>query len=937
MGVPTVVPLAEPLATDPKWTGGKGANLARLVAVDLPVPAGFCVTTAVYCEVVADPTVQARIAALADLDPADTEGIKEAGRRTREAIRAQRLPAAIRQEITAELGILGIDDAYAIRSSATAEDLPHASFAGQHDTILNVVGPNAVCGTVVECMASAFTDRAIVYRQRNGIPHEAVGCAVVVQRMVYPEASGILFTADPVSGNRTRVTIDAGYGLGESQVGGRVTADTVHADASTGEVLEYTVGEKREAVHATPGGGTETTQVSAKKRRQRVLTDAEVRGLVDIGNQAHDLFGAPMDVEWCRDDDRFLLLQARPITTLFPVPEPAPEDDALHVYYSWNHKEAMSAAMPPLVVDVWRDLLTESMRRFGLGGEREVATAGGRLYQDVTPFVRNPRLRGRYLAAMASVDEPAAVAIDAFVSERDPWPDEAGLVRTVGRNLGTATRVAPLLSRITGSALGALVLGRPDAAAARQREWYDEFAADAVTRIRREQTVEERVKTALDELTGSVFGVMGRFFPFYATFVAGAALRRLCPGHEADIDALGRGLAGDVVTDMTLALGDLADLARSLPAVARAIEAGQDRETVARTEGGAAFDAALQSFLDEYGFRGPTEIDLSRPRWREDPSQVLQTVRGALLGGETGLHRAHFADLVEEAEAAATRLEVAAAEQAGRGPRGQARAAAVRRLVAVYRGYLALREHPKYGIARLLAAVREQLVAAGETLEAADVLVDTGDVWYLHLDELQAALAGEPIAPDLRRRKALFAHHAAMHAPRVVTSEGEALGEPRIAEDDALEGTPVSRGVVEGFARVVRDPTTETLARGEILVTEFCDPGMTPLFLNAAGLVTEVGGRMTHGSLVAREYGIPAVVSVPAATARIQTGQRIRVDGTHGTVEVLDRIPTEEFPKLERVRPAFESETPESGSGPAASDTAASRTDGSASERRRED
>ncbi|WP_435318699.1 PEP/pyruvate-binding domain-containing protein [Haloarchaeobius sp. TZWSO28] len=906
MGVPTVVPLAESLATDPTWTGGKGANLATLVGADLPVPAGFCVTTAVYCEVVADPTVQARIAALADIDPTDTEAIKEAGRRTREAIRARRLSPEVRQAIIGELGILGIDDAYAIRSSATAEDLPHTSFAGQHDTILNVVGPNAVCQTVVECMASAFTDRAIVYRQRNGIPHEEVGCAVVVQRMVYPEASGIMFTADPISGNRTRVTIDAGYGLGETQVGGLVTADTIHADAGTGNVLDYTIGEKRQAVHATPGGGTETTQVSAKKRRQRVLTDDEVRGLVDIGNQAHDLFGSPMDVEWCRDDDRFMILQARPITTLFPVPEPTPADGQLHLYYSWNHKEAMSAAMPPLVVDVWRSLLDESMTRFGFEGLSETAVAGGRIYQDLTPLVRTPRLRERYLRAMASVDEPAAVAIENFLDERDPWPDEDGLVTTVGRGVRTGLHAAPLVSRIVGSAVGALALGDPATVADRQRGWYDEFATEAVERIRAEETVEERVQAARDELSGSLFGVVGRFFPFYATFIAGAALRRLCPDHEADIDALGRGLSGDVVTDMTLALGDLADLARSLPAVARAIEAGQDRETVAAVEGGSAFDAALQTFLDEYGFRGPNEIDISRPRWNEDPTQLLQAIRGALVSDEPSGHQEHFQALVREAEAAATRLEVAVARDVQATKiranldyvEAQARAAAVRRLVAVYRGYLALREHPKYGIARLLAETRRQFVAAGETLEAADVLIDTEDVWLLQLDELQAALAGEPIAPDIRRRKALFAHHTAMYAPRVITSEGEALGEPRIAEDGALEGTPVSRGVVEGVARVIRDPTKETLRHGEILITEFCDPGMTPLFLNAAGLVTEVGGRMTHGSLVAREYGIPAVVSVPSATARIQTGERIRVDGTHGTVEVLDRVPVEEFQKV---------------------------------------
>ncbi|WP_435358687.1 PEP/pyruvate-binding domain-containing protein [Haloarchaeobius sp. DFWS5] len=905
MTVHTVVPFAESLAADPTLTGGKGANLAKLAAADLPVPAGFCVTTDVYRRLVDDPTVQKRIRALADVDPTDTEAVSRAGKRVRQAIRSKSLPDDVRHAITGELAILGIEDAYAVRSSSTTEDQPRSSAAGQQDTILNVVGPNAVAGTVVECMASLFSDRAIAYRFREDIPHGSVECAVVVQRMVYPQASGILFTADPVSGNRTVYAIDAGYGLGETQVGGLATADSVRADARTGEVLSYTVGEKRQAVHALPGGGTETKIVTSDHRDRKVLDDATVRRLVGLGNRIIELFETPMDVEWGLDDGRLVVLQARPVTTLFPVPEPTPADGELHVYHSWSHREAMPAAMPPLVVDLWVHLIGEVTESVGLADEFDVpaAAAGGRVYQNVTPLLRDHRLRKRYLDLMESVDEPAVDALRAFLTERDPWVQTRHRVVLPGRELQTTIGIAPVVTKLAAGAVPALLVGDPTDAAANQREWYDEYATAATARIREHETAAGRLDASLTELTDAVAVVFPRFFPFYATMLAGAALRALCPGHEEDIEALGRGLSADVVTDATLALGDLADLARSFPAVARAIESGADRETIAAvSEGGAAFDAALQAFLDEYGFRGPNEIDLSRPRWSEDPTPILGVVRGALRGTQPGAHRDHIAALVDAAETAATRLEIAAARtnvpsQVGFGGAtgpggwtGQARAAAVRRLVAVYRGYLPIREHPKYGIARVLAACRGAFLDAGRELADAGVVDDPRDVWFFRLDELRDALAGDTRAvPDIDARRNEFAHHARMHAPRVITSDGEILQPPATPTDGPiLTGTPVSSGVVDGIARVVRDPTTETLDAGQILVVEYCDPGVTPLFLNATALVTEVGGVMTHGSLVAREYGLPAVVAVPDATSRIRTGDRIRVDGTNGTVEILE-------------------------------------------------
>ncbi|MDL5360474.1 PEP/pyruvate-binding domain-containing protein [Halalkalicoccus sp. NIPERK01] len=907
-----VVPFDDERATDRSLVGGKGANVARLVAAGLPVPPGFCVTTRVYERLIDDPAIRERIHDLSAIDPADTTALADAGAALRARVEGAEIPTEVRGAIETALDATasGSERAYAVRSSATAEDRPEASFAGQQETYLNVRGADEVVERVRDCMASLFTDRAIAYRARNGVPHEDVAIGVVVQRMVSPDVSGILFTADPTTGNRFVASIDAGRGLGEALVSGLAAGDEVRVDTRTGEILEYEVGDQRVAVRSLPEGGTETIELAPADRAERVLTDEQVRSLVGLGTRIEALFGCPQDVEWCLADGEFSVVQARPITSLFPVPSPPPADDRLHVYYSMGHAQAFGEAMPPLVRDVWLAYIRTSMAEWGLAPDANWATeAGGRIYIDLTPLLRVGPLRRRLPTQLASMSEAVGAAVADVLERRG---EEFERERTAGETLATALRLTrtvstgarmgfPVTSSMVDGLLGAFVgaPNPPEYEEARWTAWGRTVAAE----VRAPDTLDARVRAVFAFSAGTTdFPAIG---PLYAALLAGGWLGWRFPdesdavhGTEVpvgqsepfdgsdDVNAVGRGFPHELVTRINLGLGDLADVARDHPAVVEALREGAPIEEIESVEGGTAFRSAFDAYLDEFGHRATGEIDVSRPRWREDPSGLLAAVRANLEHGERGEHREHLRRLEREAHAAAERLE----RRADRGFSGPVRRRIVRRVIRTYRGYIQTREYPKHGLAHAFSAWREVLLEAGATLVADGRLADADDVWFLRREELFAALEGAPLEVDVAARRAEFERHAAMDAPAVVTSEGEIPSgrtDPDVP-DGVLVGTGVSGGVVEGIARVVRDPAEETIERGEILVAPSSDPGWTPLFLNAAGMVVEVGTRMSHGAIVAREYGLPAVVSVPGATRRIETGQRVRLDGTRGTIEIVD-------------------------------------------------
>src|SRR5256884_3829205 len=372
--------------------GGEGAHLGELSRIQgIRVPAGFCVTTDAFRRIMADaPSIDDQLDRLSHLNPDAREAIRTLSAEIRRTIEGIAIPGDLAAAITRALVQLGEQAAYAVRSSATAEDLPAASFAGQHDTYLNVVGPAAILQHVSRCWASLFTERAVTYRLRNGFDHRKVHMAVVVQQMVFPDAAGILFTADPVTGNRRVASVEASFGLGEALVSGLVNPDVYKV--CDGEIVAKAVGTKQLAIQASPGGGTRDEVIDPERQEQPALTDAQVVRLAPLGRRIEAHLGHPQDVEWCLVDDGFQIVQSRPITTLFPIP--ARDDQENHVYISVGHQQMMTDPMKPLGLSFWQ-----------MTTARPMYEAGGRLFVDVVRDLGSPTIRAR-LVELAGKSDP---------------------------------------------------------------------------------------------------------------------------------------------------------------------------------------------------------------------------------------------------------------------------------------------------------------------------------------------------------------------------------------------------------------------------------------------------------------------------------------------------------------------------------------------------
>jgi len=875
-------------AEDLGRVGGKGLNLGALSRAGFPVPPGFCITTEGFRAFIAGcAELEALYTALEALDPKDVAAARIMGARVRDALSAVPLPESVASPALLAWERIGRDHAFAVRSSATAEDLPGASFAGQQDTYLNVRGPEALRSAIKSCFISLFTDRAILYRAQGGFGHRGVSLSVVVQRMVLPDAAGILFTADPVSGHRGTLTIDAGFGLGEALVSGLVTADLYRVDKRSGRVIEARIGDKALAVRPLPEGGTVQVPLSEAQRKARVLSDAQLKELLRLGIAVEAHYGGvPQDLEWCIEGSQLFLVQARPITSLYPLPKRAAEDRGdgpLRVYLSFGHLQNMTDPISPLGQDVLRVLLPFRSKKIAgepSADESVLTDAGGRLYIDVTHLLSLGPMRRLLGGALRTGYPDLGRALELLADRKE--------VQAAGPPSAAAMgRIASILGPLPPQILAQLLWGKPEEAPAWADALVEDTAAAMAARVRAAPPGAARLREARRAVSGLAENVLTRVPPrIVSGLVALNLLRRRFAGtpHAQDVELLQRGLIGNVTTEMDLQVGDLSDLARPWPELCAALRRKAPREELMAVEGGPQFLSGLDHFLKRFGMRGQGEIDIGRSRWSDDPALLHQVVVGGLARKEPGEHRAHFKRLQEEAEAAGQRLVVTAGD-----PIAQR---LVAKLVRCVRHGLGLREHPKYLMIRCMGLLREQVLAAAGELVAKGRLTDKEDVWLLRFEELLLLLE-DPGAQDLRpvvtARRADYARYRHLSPPIALTSEGEIphLPPPADLPPGALAGLGASAGVVEGIARVVLDPTAEVLHAGEILIAPYTDPGWTPLFVHAAGLVCDVGGMMTHGSVVAREYGIPAVVGVGSATRNLKTGQRIRVDGTRGLVEVV--------------------------------------------------
>ena len=891
----TCLPLNTPDAAL-SFVGGKGQNLARLASAGFPVPNGFIVTTDGYNQFIEDAGLSGWMAAEAgSIDAANPVALAALSDRLRARLRASQIPVKVAAKICSAYSELGRPHV-AVRSSATAEDLPGMSFAGQQDTVLNVLGDDALLHAVVECWSSLWTARAIAYRARNSIDQSVVSLAVVVQMMIQSDTSGVLFTANPLTGRRAETVIDATFGLGEALVSGQVEPDHYVVESNTCHILKKQLGAKAKVVRGLAAGGVEELQ--AEHRLEQALSDEQITKLTAMGQRVADLYDFPQDIEWAFADGNLFLLQSRPITSLFPLPHLVDDGD-LKVFLSLGAIQGVLGPFTPLGLDFVGGLFAGLAQLFSrdatIYNQSLIRSAAERPWIDVTGALRNPIGRRIFSRAFPLVDPGAAQNIRTLFA--DPRL-EAGAI-----SLNSTGSLAPFLIRILKSAARAFF--RPDAVAREICIAADAQVAAVAERARTARTLDERTDLCEWLCYNAMFPFLLPCFvpPVLVGYVSLAALSRLAPRlARTDNDLspqlaleLTRSLPNNVTTEMDLELWQVAKRIRQDSAASAAFAAADPSTLALDFQKGklpAPIQTALTEFLDRYGMRGLAEIDFGQPRWREQPVPIFSALQSYLtIADETAAPDRVFRQ-GQKAAALATKRLADAASDAWRTPLAGSLVYWLAKRVRALAGF---RESPKFTLIRSAGIAREALLESGRELVDIGVLERADDLFFLTIRELKTLAMNAPGDWQrlVRARRQTYRNEQRRKPiPRLLLSDGTAffagLSPSDGADENSLVGSGVSPGLVEGTVQVVMNPLEARLQSGDILVCPGTDPSWTPLFLAAGGLVMEVGGMMTHGSVVAREYGIPAVAGVDRATERLQTGQKVRVDGSSGRIELLD-------------------------------------------------
>jgi pyruvate,water dikinase len=854
--------------------GGKGANLGELSGIDgLEVPEGFCVTTEAYKRVVEDnKDFNTLVEQLSLLKVEDREKVSEISGKIRRLIEEIIIPMDIEEGIAAYIKKLGENNAYAVRSSATAEDLPLASFAGQQDTYLNIIGKDAILHHVSKCWASLFTDRAVIYRIQNRFDHRKVYLSVVIQKMVFPEASGIMFTADPVTANRKVTSIDASFGLGEALVSGLVNADIYQVKED--RIINKKISVKKLAIYGLKQGGTEKREIEAGRQNAQTLTDQQILQLEQTGRKIEKYFGRPQDIEWCIYEDKIYIVQSRPITTLYPAP--VVKDDKTHVYLSFGHRQMMTEAMSPLSITFFQVLLN-------LITESPMIEAGGRIYGDASNEMRSPLMRKSFVKGLAAVDVLMQKAFynvlkredimkNLYRSKKSMVPVKLiawWLIKTIECYMKNDPAIVECFMN-RGKVL--MMDLEQQAQKISGKELFD-FIDKSMARIK-------------DNLIDT-YGVV--FAGAYATSWINKNLEKWL-GEKNVADTLAQSVSNNVTSEMGLELLDVSDVARKYPEVIKYLEDPNDDsffEDLLKLPGGLEVSDAIRGYLKKYGMRCSAEIDIMRTRWNEKPTILVPLILGNIKVYPPNAHAAKF----EQGLAEARQKEQDILRRLQQMPGGSRKAKKAKKAISVLRNYAGYREFNKYTLVWYEWIVKQVIMKEAAALVQQGLIEEMDDIYYLKLEELQEVIKANKVDYSIiKKRKEEYEIYRKLTPPRVITSDGEIISgeyDTKNIPKGALAGVPVSSGIIEGRARVILRLEDANIEEGDILVTTFTDPSWTPVFVSSKGLVTEVGGMMTHGAVVAREYGLPAVVSVENATRLIKDGQRIRVNGTEGYVEIL--------------------------------------------------
>ncbi len=847
--------------------GGKAANLGAMVRAGLPVPEGFVVFTRAYYEFMEANNLIERTQGLLEGTKRNEKFVlEEISREIKTLLEGGEFPEKLRKEIEGYYRELG-STAVAVRSSATAEDLGDSSFAGQYDSFLNVTSFPDLLNYIKLCWASLWSERAIAYRVKTGVIEDELAPGVIVQDLVDGEKSGILFSANPVNGRRDQMLLNSSWGLGEAIVNGEVSPDQWILEKPEGTISREEIQEK-DLMSIRTDGGIGVVPVHSDKQGQPSLSKEEIAELFDLGKKVEDYFRAPQDIEWTCKRGKFYLVQSRPITSLYPVP-PTPEDKKglrVHINFSLV-SQGMQEPLTPIGESALKRMFLYPARMFNKDIQNEedlwwFAPAGGRMYLDMTDALRNEkRWKDIINNELFSDQEPITARALIQVLERNKEEltgEKSRMFSWILRN------IIPLLKILTPMAKKALYgkLSQEKARKKALQEW-DEWPGKIEKQWKKAKNMEEKLDIIdLSKYTVEGFGILSYLAPVMQNVEKARKMAGPYLEDASEFDLVVQALPHNITTEMGL---ELMRIAEKLDNEGRQPSL-EDRE--------------IQDFLARYGTRSNQEIDLGIPQWKEEPEYILELVQSYIDNQSYSKGLDNFARGEREAEQAIENI-TGKLEKAGQ----LKKARKVERLLRDYRRLFGLREQSKFILTRIHSIFRDILKEIGEELVSRGKLDDMMDVFFLRLGEIKE---GQNLKALVQKNREEYKKNLALTAPRIILSTGESIFYPEEDGDGAIKGIPVSAGVCEGPVRVLSSPEEGSkLKKGDILVTRGTNPAWTPLFINAGALIMETGGPISHGSVVAREYGVPAVVGIKDATTRFQDGQVVRVNGETGAVEIM--------------------------------------------------
>ena len=838
-----------------KLVGGKAYNLSKMLHYGIHIPNGFVVTTEAYDAYIRDNQLQQKLTHI--LNSKISSG--EKSQQIKALFNIEGLPAEIKESIITEYKKLS-SKSVAVRSSSTAEDLPGMSFAGQYNSYLNV-GEKDLIEKVVLCWQSLWNERAIEYRAKHNIETD-FSHGVVIQEMVNSKISGVIFTANPVNGVRNEILINASYGLGEAIVSGEVHPDQYIVDKTNANVIKEEIASKEKACHCSENG-VKYMPVPEGKKLEASLKDIHIKAIVEESTRIQNYFGQPQDIEFAfNDKDELFILQSREITTLFPIDDFL-QDGKLRAYLSAGTVLlGMKEPFTPLGFELFSGMFptiinTMTMQKKPIDNSF-VKYAGCRLYVDITYLLSSNFVAKQFAIAFSDNDLPLKDVM-------------LGVVEKHGRSFtsqGIRFKLPWGAFRYMVSMIGGFV----EARRVPKDKRYDAMIQAGEEIYRRRLKQSEGLKS-LEEKIDFSFNCLVDGFLLTQTEGLYATDMVLVKGINNTVNKMYGSRFNMEQLIYSLPRCITQELAIKLNLAAKYFDANNIEPS--------AGDPKIKKIIEKYGCRGNIELDFGTPRWSEDPAFIINQVKSYMVDG---MYERNLADIVENEKRAEALIEDI--YQAVKRDRGRRKAVRLKNKMIAYRIAAGMREYPKYDIVRLMSIARNVMLDIGAELVQEGLIEDKQDIFFLFKKDI---LKKEYLKSKVEINKGNYQKEMSRRSiPRIVLNTGETYYSAlRIdPKSTVIQGMPLSPGVYEGTIRIVSDLQNSSLKEGEIMVTESTNPAWTPLFAIAKGLIMEYGGPASHGGIVAREYGIPAVVGITSATSIFKDGQIVRINGETGIIEI---------------------------------------------------